>query len=137
MVVTPDNSTLIVAESFAGHLTAFDIAPDGSLSNRRVWADLGGFGNGDGICLDAEGAVWTPVQGNACAWVRQGGEVLQRIQLDRFCNACMLGGPDRATKSEKAGVGARSPRSSKSGCLVWCPRISAITSHCGNCAVRS
>jgi sugar lactone lactonase YvrE len=97
MVVTPDNSTLIVAESFAGRLTAFDIAEDGSLSNRRVWADLGGPGNGDGICLDAEGCVWTPVLGNACARVREGGEVLQRVQLDRFCFACMLGGPDRQT----------------------------------------
>jgi sugar lactone lactonase YvrE len=54
--VTPDNSTLIVAESYGNRLTAFDIATDGSLSNRRVWADLGG-GVPDGICLDAEGAV--------------------------------------------------------------------------------
>ena len=97
MVVTPDNSTLIIAESFAGRLTAFDIAADGSLSNRRVWADLGGPGNGDGICLDAEGAIWTPVRDKACVRVREGGAVLQRIQLDRFCYACMLGGPDRAT----------------------------------------
>src|SRR5215213_6002237 len=97
MVVTPDNSTLIIAESFAGRLTAFDIAADGSLSNRRVWADLGGPGNGDGICLDAEGAIWTPVRDSACARVREGGAVLQRIQLDRFCYACMLGGPKRAT----------------------------------------
>ena len=58
MVVTPDNSTLIISESFAGRLTAFDIAADGSLSNRRVWAD--GVGP-DGICLDAEGAIWTAV----------------------------------------------------------------------------
>ena len=56
MVVTPDNSTLIVSESFAGRLTAFDIDADGSLSNRRVWAE--GIGP-DGICLDAEGAIWT------------------------------------------------------------------------------
>ncbi len=97
MVVTPDNATLIIAESFAGRLTAFDVAVDGSLSNRRVWADLGGPGNGDGICLDAEGAVWTPVRDNACARVREGGEVLQRIELDRSCYACMLGGPDRTT----------------------------------------
>src|SRR5215204_3620219 len=97
MVVTPDNSTLIIAESFAGRLTAFDIAAEGSLSNRRVWAELGGPGNGDDICLDADGAVWTPVLGNACARVREGGEVLQRIELDRPCYACMLGGPDRRT----------------------------------------
>ena len=58
MAVTPDNTTLIIAESFARRLTAFDIAADGSLSNRRVWAD--GVGP-DGICIDAEGAVWTAV----------------------------------------------------------------------------
>jgi sugar lactone lactonase YvrE len=96
MVVTPDNSTLILAESYTNRLTAFDIAADGSLSNRRMWADLED-GVPDGICLDAEGAVWTPVRDHACARVREGGEVLQRIELDRFCYACMLGGPDRAT----------------------------------------
>jgi sugar lactone lactonase YvrE len=94
MAVTPDNSTLIIAESFAGRLTAFDIADDGSLSNRRVWAELGE--GGDGICIDAEGAVWTPAM-KACLRVREGGEVLQRIELDRFCFACMLGGTDGKT----------------------------------------
>jgi sugar lactone lactonase YvrE len=94
MVVTPDNSTLIVSESFAGKLTAFDIAADGSLSNRRVWAE--GIGP-DGICIDAEGAVWSGSGGNACVRVRDGGEVLDRIELDRAPFACMLGGPDRST----------------------------------------
>jgi len=94
MAVTPDGSTLIVAESFAGRLSAFDIAADGGLSNRRVWAELGE--GGDGICLDAEGAVWTPAM-QACLRVREGGEVLERIELDRFCFACMLGGEDRRT----------------------------------------
>jgi len=94
MAVTPDNSTLIIAESFAGRLTAFDVADDGSLSNRRVWAELGE--GGDGICIDAEGAVWTPAM-KACLRVREGGEVLQRIELDRFCFACMLGGTDGKT----------------------------------------
>jgi sugar lactone lactonase YvrE len=94
MVVTPDNSTLIVAESFAGRLSAFDIAADGGLSNRRVWAELGE--GGDGICIDAEGAVWSPAM-KACVRVREGGEVLQRIELDRFCFACMLGGADGST----------------------------------------
>jgi sugar lactone lactonase YvrE len=97
MAVTPDNSTLIVAESFTSKLTAFEIAADGDLSNRRVWADLGEGGDGDGICIDAEGAVWTPMRDNACARIREGGEVLQRIQLDRSCFACMLGGPDGRT----------------------------------------
>jgi sugar lactone lactonase YvrE len=94
MVVTPDNSTLIVAESFAGRLSAFDIEADGGLSNRRVWAELGE--GGDGICIDAEGAVWTPAM-KACLRVREGGEVLERIELDRFCFACMLGGAEGTT----------------------------------------
>jgi sugar lactone lactonase YvrE len=94
MVVTPDNSTLIVAESFAGRLSAFDIDADGGLSNRRVWAELGE--GGDGICMDADGAVWTPAM-QACLRVGEGGEVLQKIELDRFCFACMLGGADGTT----------------------------------------
>jgi len=97
MVVTPDNSTLVVSESFASRLTAFDIAADGSLSNRRVWADLDG-GFPDGICLDAEGAVWYgDVPNKRCVRVREGGEILERIQLDRACFACTLGGPDGRT----------------------------------------
>jgi sugar lactone lactonase YvrE len=95
MVVTSDNSTLIVAESFAGKLTAFDIGSDGSLSNRRVWAE--GVGP-DGICLDAEGAVWAQMfTGNACVRVTEGGHVLETIELDRSPFACMLGGPDGQT----------------------------------------
>ena len=96
MAVTPDNSTLILAESYGNRLTAFDIAADGGLANRRVWADLDGFP--DGICLDAEGAVWYgDVPNKRCVRVREGGEVLQTIDLDRGCFACMLGGPDRST----------------------------------------
>lgn len=97
MVVTPDNATLILAESYSNRLTAFDIAADGSLSNRRVWADLDG-GVPDGICLDAENAIWYgDVPNKGCVRVREGGEVLQRIELDRGCFACMLGGEDRRT----------------------------------------
>ena len=97
IVVTPDNSTLIVAESYANRLTAFDITADGSLSNRRMWAELGG-GVPDGICLDAEDAVWYgDVPNKRCVRVREGGEVLQTIALDRGCFACMLGGPDGET----------------------------------------
>jgi sugar lactone lactonase YvrE len=97
IVVTPDNSTLIVAESYANRLTAFDITADGSLSNQREWADLGG-GVPDGICLDAEGAVWYgDVPNKQCVRVREGGEVLQTIDLDRGCFACMLGGMDGRT----------------------------------------
>jgi sugar lactone lactonase YvrE len=97
MVVTPDNATLIIAESYAKRLTAFDIAADGSLSNRRAWADLG-EGVPDGICLDAEGAVWyADVPNKRCVRVREGGEVSQTIELDRGCFACMLGGDDGQT----------------------------------------
>ena len=96
MVITADNKTLVVAESFAARLTAFDIAEDGTLSNRRVWAD--GIGP-DGICLDAEGCIWasSASMANDCARIREGGEVLERIDLGRPCFATMLGGPDRAT----------------------------------------
>jgi sugar lactone lactonase YvrE len=97
MLVAPDNATLIVAESYAKRLTAFDIGADGGLSNRRVWADLED-GVPDGICLDAEGAVWYgDVPNKRCVRVREGGEVLQRIALDRGCFACALGGDDRRT----------------------------------------
>jgi sugar lactone lactonase YvrE len=97
MAVTPDNQTLIVAESYAKRLTAFDIAADGSLSNRRVWAELQD-GVPDGICLDANDAVWYgDVPNKRCVRVREGGEVLQTVELDRGCFACALGGADRST----------------------------------------
>ena len=96
MAITPDGSTLIVAESHANRLSAFDIAPDGELSRRRVWADVGEAP--DGICIDSEGAVWyASVPGRHCARVREGGEVLQTVDADRGCFACMLGGPDGTT----------------------------------------
>ena len=92
MAISPDNSTLVVAESFARRLSAFDIAADGSLSNRRVWADLGN-GAPDGICFDAEGAIWyADVPNKRCVRVREGGRVLQTVDVDRGCFACMLGG---------------------------------------------
>jgi sugar lactone lactonase YvrE len=107
MVITPDNATLIVSESFAGRLTAFDIAADGSLSNRRVWAE--GLAP-DGICLDAEGAVWVGAADvrlasggddaprGAVVRSREGGALLQRIEHnDREIFASTLGGPDRQT----------------------------------------
>jgi sugar lactone lactonase YvrE len=96
MVVTPDDSTLIVAESWARRLTAFDIEHDGGLANRRVWADV----NGDGITMDAEGAIWTSdVAGDkpVVQRVAEGGTVLDTIDLDGACFACMLGGPDGTT----------------------------------------
>jgi len=97
MAVTPDNSTLIIAESHGKRLTAFDIAAGGSLSNRQVWAELGD-GAPDGICIDAENAVWYgDVPNKRCVRVHKGGEVLQTINLDRGCFACTLGGPDNRT----------------------------------------
>jgi len=97
MAVTADNRTLIVAESFAGQLTAFDIAADGSLSNRRLWADLGM--GGDGICLDAEGAIWvSDARGFALLRVREGGKIDGTVSTGaRYAFACMLGGADRQT----------------------------------------
>jgi sugar lactone lactonase YvrE len=97
MAITPDNATLIVAESYGQKLTAFQIAADGSLSRPRVWADLGD-GVPDGICLDAEGAIWyADVPNKQCVRVREGGQVLQTIQLDRGCFSCALGGTNRTT----------------------------------------
>ena len=97
MAITPDNCTLIVAESYADQLTAFDIGDDGSLSNRRSWARVPGD-HPDGICLDEDGAVWYGDVGSQhCVRVREGGEVLQRIDVDRGCFACMLGGTDGRT----------------------------------------
>jgi sugar lactone lactonase YvrE len=97
MAITPDNSTLIIAESHGKRLTAFDIATNGDLSNRRVWADLGD-GVPDGICIDAENAVWyADVPNKRCVRVREGGEVVQTVSVDRGCFACTLGGADRKT----------------------------------------
>ena len=96
MVITPDGKTMIVAETLALRLTAFDIAADGTLSNRRVWADLSSeLAAPDGICLDAEGAVWiatalTP----RLLRVGEGGVILDEIATTMNTYACMLGGPE-------------------------------------------
>ncbi len=97
MAVTPDGRTLIVAESWAEQLTAFEIEADGSLTGRRVWAVTPGE-HPDGICLDIDRAVWFADVGNAhVVRMREGGEVLQIVTLDRGAFACMLGGPDGRT----------------------------------------
>jgi sugar lactone lactonase YvrE len=97
MAVTGDNSTLIVADSYRHHLVAFDIAADGGLSNRRIWAELGD-GTPDGICADAQDAIWyADVPGQRCVRVAEGGTVLQTVNLDRGAFACALGGPARTT----------------------------------------
>jgi sugar lactone lactonase YvrE len=98
MAITADCSTLIVAESYAARLTAFDIEPDGGLSNRSSWAELGEGAAPDGICLDAEGACWYgDVPNRHCRRVAEGGDVLETIELDRGCFACALGGADGRT----------------------------------------
>jgi sugar lactone lactonase YvrE len=96
-VITPDGRTLIVGESYASRLTAFDIAQDGSLSGRREWARLD-KATPDGICLDTEGAIWlaSPISREVIR-VREGGEVTHRIATPGQALACMLGGPDRRT----------------------------------------
>lgn len=97
MALTPDGGTLIVAESYAARLTAYDVGTDGSLTGRRVWAEVPDSAP-DGICLDASGAVWYGDVPNRCAVrVAEGGRVRDRIDLDRGCFACALGGPDGRT----------------------------------------
>jgi sugar lactone lactonase YvrE len=96
-VITPDGRTLIVAETLALRLTAFDVAPDGALSNRRVWAEVG-MRAPDGICLDAQGHVWIA---NAiapeCVLFAPGGAVVATVATDQPCFACALGGIDGRT----------------------------------------
>lgn len=96
MVITPDGRTMIVAETLALRLTAFDIEPDGSLSNRRVWADLSAeMAAPDGICLDAEGAVWIATAlSPRLLRVGEGGVILDEIPTTMNTYACMLGGPE-------------------------------------------
>ena len=96
-VITPDMDTFIVGESRGRCLTAYDIEPDGSLSHRRIWAQLEGA-LPDGISLDAEGAIWvaSPISSEVLR-VHEGGEVSQRIKITTQAFACMLGGQDRRT----------------------------------------
>jgi sugar lactone lactonase YvrE len=112
-VITPDGRTLIISETFAGRITAFDVAEDGSLSNRRVWADLAhgsrwhtvpdaaasGRPLPDGLALDQEGAVWMGhAAGNGALRVAEGGEILEFIPTGELAvYAAALGGPDRRT----------------------------------------
>jgi sugar lactone lactonase YvrE len=98
MAVTPDNATLIVAESYANRLTAFEIAADGGLANRRVWAELGAGVPPDGICVDADNAVWyADVPNQRCVRVAEGGEVLATVYAGLGCFSCALGGADGRT----------------------------------------
>lgn len=96
-VITADGATLVVGETFAGRYTAFDIAEDGSLANRRTWAEIASS-TPDGCCLDAEGAIWmADFVGGRVARVLEGGEVTDSIPVEQRAVACMLGGEDRRT----------------------------------------
>jgi sugar lactone lactonase YvrE len=95
MVITPDDKKLIVAETFATRLTAFDVQDDGSLINRQVWANLRSVPP-DGICLDEDGGIWTSAPGrHRVVRVVEGGEITHIIKIETDSYACMLGGPDR------------------------------------------
>ncbi len=94
MVVLGED-TLVLAESHADRLTAWTITDSGELVDRRVWAELGQGAAPDGICADADGAIWyASVPGQRCTRVAEGGEVLETVRADRGCFACMLGGDD-------------------------------------------
>jgi sugar lactone lactonase YvrE len=96
MALVDDGQSLVVADSHAKQLLAFRVAPDGALSDRRVWADLEHAP--DGVCADADGAIWVAsVPGRYCVRVREGGQVLTKVAVDRGCFACMLGGEDART----------------------------------------
>ena len=125
-VITEDEKTLVVGETYAAKLTAFDINEDASLSNRRVWADLtqsiddGNVPIPDGMCLDAEGAIWVASPSTAdVIRVKEGGEILERIPVETNAYACMLGGKDRKTlficTSNASGVDPDSALREKSG----------------------
>ena len=97
MVVVGED-TLVVAESHADRLTAWTITAAGDLVDRRIWADLGPGSAPDGLCADADGAIWyASVPGQRCTRVVEGGEVLDTVPADRGCFSCMLGGPDGRT----------------------------------------
>ena len=97
MVITPDQKTLVVAESFGAQLTAFSIEADGSLSNQRLWAKIPGS-SPDGICLDSDGGIWvaSPATGT-CFRVQEGGQITDEFRPIDPPYACMLGGSEGRT----------------------------------------
>ncbi len=125
-VITPDNKTLIVGETYAARLTAFDKSEDGSFSNRRIWADLkvnaeeGTVPLPDGMCIDEEGAIWVASPSTAeVIRVHEGGMISERIPVQTNAFACMLGGEDRRTlficTSNGSGVDPEAALREKSG----------------------
>jgi sugar lactone lactonase YvrE len=94
MLISPDGSTLVMAESHAGRLSCFDIHDDGTLSDKRTWAQVPGSAP-DGICWTADGDIWfADVPNRRCVLVREGGDIIDSVQLAHGCFACVLGGPD-------------------------------------------
>lgn len=98
-VILPGTSTLVVAETWAARLTAFDIDERGGLSNKRVWAELPMGSTPDGICVDAAGAVWvSSISTSQFLRVETGGRVTRTITVEGRCATdCVLGGPDGTT----------------------------------------
>jgi sugar lactone lactonase YvrE len=131
MAITPDGRTLVLARSYANRLTACGIGADGGLGSRRVWAETPGD-HPDGICIDAEGAVWYADVGNRhCVRMREGGEVLATVDLDRGAFACAEPGPGpapvrrrrelrrtRAGAAQRAGRGVPGARSGRREALT-------------------
>jgi sugar lactone lactonase YvrE len=94
MAITDDGTTLLVAESYGEQVTAYDIEPTGDLTRRRVWAATPGH-HPDGICLDADGAIWyADVATGTCTRIREGGEMLGNVTMDRGAFACALSRDD-------------------------------------------
>jgi sugar lactone lactonase YvrE len=97
MALTGEERTLLVGESHGSRVTAIELGDDGEPVRRRVWAPTPGD-HPDGVALDASGALWYADVGNArCVRIREGGEVLDTVQLDRGCFSCALGGADGRT----------------------------------------
>jgi sugar lactone lactonase YvrE len=91
-------NTLVVAETVMPGFTAFDLLPDGTLANRRIWAALPKEPltiAPDGICADSEGAIWAAnAIGHEAVRIAPGGEILERVETSQFAYACTLGGTD-------------------------------------------
>jgi sugar lactone lactonase YvrE len=117
MVITPDGSTLIVGETFGARLSAFTVEVDGALGPRRTWAHVGEI-SADGICLDADGAVWVASPAtDSVVRIAPGGEILATVTPHATPYACMLGGADRRTLfvTTSEGTGADPPSAPRTG----------------------
>lgn len=95
LAITPNNSMLIVGEMLGHRLTSFDIENDGSLRNRRVWAQFENTVKPHGVCIDIEGSVWVAGSSPAALHVQEGGEITQQIRTERPVFDITLGGPQR------------------------------------------